>query len=101
MKKIITSLFAVLLFIILSAQVVYAGPTKITSVSILPTNPGYGDLVQVTVNLCAATYDDPFIAIAFSTTSTPQAPGAGGQVFVVDVNGIDRKDVGLARSRTI
>ena len=96
MKKI--NLFR--LAVVLSAFVFYgqlfASASKITSVSIVPTNPGYGDLVQVTVNLCASNNDTPFLSAAISTQPAPEAVGTAGQVFVVDGYGIDRKDVTFA-----
>src|ERR1035437_8193500 len=66
---------------------------KIISVTMIPANPGYGDLAVITVKLCASEYQQPAIALAVSTYNTLQAPGSGGQVFLVDVNGIDVKDV--------
>jgi uncharacterized repeat protein (TIGR01451 family) len=67
--------------------------SRIISVILNPPNPGYGDLVQITVNLCSSVYSDPNLAIAVSTQNSPQTAGAGGQVFVVDTNGVDRRDI--------
>lgn len=74
----------------------FAGPGKIVSISYIPANPSYGDLVRVTVQLCEQSYGDPHLAVAISTQATIQTAGAGGQVFVVDANGVDRKDVTFA-----
>jgi hypothetical protein len=92
-KKMKRSAIILLLALLFLPAMLFANPTKITSISIVPANPTYGDLVQITVNLCEMTYGQPNIAIAISTQGTPQTVGAGGQVFVVDANGVDRKDV--------
>jgi len=91
----------ILVYIIFSAFFLYLlsyAEPKIVSVSINPTNPGYGDLVMVTVVSCDTQWQTPSLAIAASVFSTPQAVGSGGQVFLVDVNGIDRKDVTFGSS---
>ena len=67
--------------------------SKIISVSMIPANPSYGDLAVITVRLCASEWQATALALAVSTFNTPQAPGSGGQVFLVDINGIDVKDV--------
>lgn len=102
MIKKILSFFALITAFILFSSILCAGSgTKITSVSMVPTNPGYGDLVQITVNTCSKTYDTPYLAIAISTQSSPQTVGTGGQVFVVDSNGIDKKDVSLSSTTSL
>ena len=70
------------------------------SISYIPANPTYGDLVRVTVQLCEQTYGDPRLAVAISTQATKQTAGAGGQIFVVDANGVDRKDVTFTNGGT-
>ena len=95
MKKI--NLIYIILILSIFFQSLYAEP-RIVSVSINPPNPGYGDLVIVTVVSCDTQWQTPSMAIAASVFNTPQAPGSGGQVFLVDVNGIDRKDVTFGSS---
>src|ERR1035437_5110178 len=92
-KAFFVFIFFIMLFINTS---LFAGASKIVSVSIVPTNPSYGDLVRVTINLCASNNDTPYLSVAVSTQGTPETAGAGGQVFVVDGYGIDRKDVTFA-----
>jgi hypothetical protein len=92
LKKVFMPVLILFLCLFFSSFI-FSGNSKITGVSIIPTNPGYGDLVQITINMCASNYDSPYLSVAISTQSTPQAVGAGGQVFVVDGLGIDRKDV--------
>ncbi|MBP7792379.1 MAG: hypothetical protein KA120_04890, partial [Candidatus Goldbacteria bacterium] len=92
MKKGVLILIFTLLNIFFLFMSSYAEP-KIVSISINPTNPGYGDLVVVTIVSCDTQWQTPSLAIAASVFSTPQAPGSAGQVFLVDKDGIDRKDV--------
>jgi hypothetical protein len=67
----------------------FAGAPKIISVQVVPSNPGYGDLVNVIVTACVNKYTDAYIDIAFSSSSTRQVVGAAGQVFVVSNAGVD------------
>ncbi len=97
MKKGILIFIYILFNIFFFLMPSYSEP-RIVSVSINPANPGYGDLVIVTVVTCDTQWQTPSLAIAASVFSTPQAPGSGGQVFLVDVNGIDRKDVTFGSS---
>jgi hypothetical protein len=86
-------LLIIFLFALLSP--VFATP-RIVSVSMVPANPNFGDYVQITVQMCGSIYNSNEMAIAISAFSTVQPPGTGGQVFVVDINGSDRKDVNMA-----
>ncbi len=63
----------------------------VISVTMSPANPGFGDLVQVTVNYCAQLYNDEYIAIAFSSAAAKVSAdlSGAGQVFVVSDRGID------------
>jgi hypothetical protein len=56
--------FLFFVFALIFSGQLFAMSSKITSVSINPTNPGYGDMVQVTVNLCASNYDTPYLSVA-------------------------------------
>ncbi len=64
---------------------------KVISVTMVPANPGFGDLVEITVNYCAQLYNDEYIAIAFSSQAAKVSAdlSGAGQVFVVSDRGID------------
>ena len=77
------------------APAVFSFQPKIVSVTMDPPNPGYGDLVNITVSVCAQKYNNAFIDLAISTYPTRQIPGTGGQVFLVygtNTNGVTTVD---------
>jgi hypothetical protein len=92
LKKMVIMTFLTAVIIMLPFFIV-AGAPKIVSVTMIPANPQFGDFVQVAVTMCCNKYTDTYIAIAFSTFTTPVTAGTGGQVFVVDSTGNDVKNV--------
>ena len=68
----------------------FANP-KVISVSMVPSNPVFGDLVQITVNYCSQNYNSAMIDIAISSqnTKTSAELSGNGQVFVVSILGVD------------
>ncbi|MCX8093739.1 MAG: hypothetical protein N3E50_06180, partial [Candidatus Goldbacteria bacterium] len=93
LKAKINLIFVFILFITITIK---AGPPRIVSVSMSPSQPSYGDLVNIYVTACVHNYTNSFIAIAFSNTSSRRAPGSAGQVFVVSIAGMNRPSVNPA-----
>lgn len=72
------------------ADAAYAGDPSIVSVSINPTNPGWGQQFNITIQYCVGQYVNPAVmAIAIGTNSSFIPPNTGGQVFLVSNSGID------------
>ncbi|MBP7793270.1 MAG: hypothetical protein KA120_09465 [Candidatus Goldbacteria bacterium] len=86
----IVSLFVFFLFV---SSEIFAGAPKIISVTMSPTNPSYGDLVNIYVTACVNKYTPALIDIAFSNSSSRSTPGTAGQVFVVSTVGVDKPSV--------
>jgi hypothetical protein len=80
-----------LIILLIFTPAVFANLPRITSVTMVPANPDFGDLVAVTLTYCHSVYQDADINIAFSTSATRLVPGSGGQVFVVSADGLDKK----------
>jgi hypothetical protein len=78
-------------FLLISVPVIFAGNPAITSVTMNPPNPSFGDAVQITVTYCGGMYIGHMLAIAISTQSArDNADLSGtGQVFVVSRAGVD------------
>ena len=76
--------------ILLFSTLVFAD-AHVISVTMSPANPGFGDLVSITVNYCAQLYNDEYIAIAFSSQASKVSAdlSGAGQVFVVSNRGVD------------
>lgn len=85
----IQRIFFICLFIF-TASIVYANP-KVISVTMSPTNPTFGDAVQITVTYCSQNNNSAMIDIAISSqpTKTSAELSGNGQVFVVSRAGID------------
>jgi hypothetical protein len=69
----------------------FAQQPAILAVSMNPPNPSYGDVVVVSVTMCASIYNNTFFDLAVSSYPTRQIPGTGGQVFLVsgtNTNGV-------------
>lgn len=79
----------VLLFLTVFFSALLHAHPQITSVSINPLSPAFGEKVTVTVEYCAELYNDAKIAVAVSTQNTFMPPGTEGQIFVVSAAGID------------
>jgi uncharacterized repeat protein (TIGR01451 family) len=64
---------------------------KVVSVTMSPSTPNFGDLVQITVTYCSQLYNSEYIAIAISSSPTKSSAdlSANGQIFVVSVQGVD------------
>src|ERR1017187_7422645 len=48
-----------------------------------PPNPGFGDVVSISVSMCVSINNTTYLDIAVSSFAARQVPGSGGQVFVV------------------
>ena len=83
-------LFSISIILSLSLSA-FAGNPHVISVTMVPANPAFGDVVVVTVNYCGQMYQDHRIAIAFSTLAAKSNAdlSGNGQVFVVSRAGID------------
>ena len=88
--KNIKSAAITVLFIISGFTMALADP-MITSVTMVPANPTFGDAVQITVNYCAQLYNSAYIAVAFSSQAAKVSAdlSGAGQVFVVSGAGVD------------
>lgn len=82
-------------YVFLFCMTLEAAAPRITSVTFNPPNPSFGDAVAITVTMCGNLSVSNDIVIAISTSATRLPPGSGGQVFVVDANGIDVRDVNV------
>jgi len=82
-------IFLLTLIYFVAAPLIYAGAPKVLSVTMNPSNPGYGDTVQIEVTVCSNKYTDSYIAVAFSEHVSSTAVGTYGQVFVVSSDGVD------------
>jgi uncharacterized repeat protein (TIGR01451 family) len=80
----------IMISLLLSFSLLYADP-KVISVIMNPTNPGFGDVVNITVTYCSQLYNAAEIAIDVSSVSTKQSADLSGvgQVFVVSRAGVD------------
>jgi hypothetical protein len=61
----------------------------IVSVTMVPPNPGYGDLVNIYVTACVPNYNIYYIDMAVSSSAVRKTPGGSGQVFIVSNAGIN------------
>ena len=77
----------------------YAGLPRVVSVTMNPSAPNFGDMVTVTVTYCHSVYQQADINIAVSNSPTRLAPGSGGQVFLVSVDGINYKTTYPSQNR--
>src|ERR1035437_1387969 len=73
-------LFTVISLLLFSFS--YADP-NILSVTMIPPNPSFGDVVSISVSMCVGVNNTTYMDIAVSSFATRQTPGSGGQVFVV------------------
>ncbi len=90
MKKYLSRVLTAVLILTLTVAV-YAAYPNITSVTMVPPNPTFGQVVTITVNYCGQLNQAHHIAIAISTSPVfedARISGAG-QVFVVSKLGID------------
>ncbi|MBP7791709.1 MAG: hypothetical protein KA120_01460 [Candidatus Goldbacteria bacterium] len=99
MKIPIKKIFIVCLFISFIYPYVFAGLPRIVSVTMNPPTPNFGDMVSVTVTYCHSVYQQADIVIAVSNSATRLAPGSGGQIFLVSVDGIDFKTAYPSQNR--
>src|SRR5208283_1044928 len=74
--------------LLISGGLIYADP-QVMSVTMNPTNPGWGQPFQVTVQYCADQYNTDFLAMAVSSNNTFQVTGSGNQEFLVSSSGIN------------
>jgi len=89
----------VLFFCLISAASAFGAYPAVTSVTMSPPNPNFGDAVTITVQFCAKDGGGSnYIAIAISNNANREATGTGGQVFVVDSNGLDSDIVNEANN---
>ncbi len=81
----------IILFILLIASnTAYAANPSITSLSITPQNPTWGQQFVVNLQICHDAYNsENDLDIAVSTSNTFQPANSGGQIFLVSNLGID------------
>lgn len=91
LNRFLKTQFFISVFIFSFLSFILAGNPSITSVTMSPANPMFGDAVQVTVTYCGQLYQDHYIDIAISSQPTrDNADVSGsGQVFVVSRAGVD------------
>ncbi len=98
MSQIIKKIYIFFLFIIFTSNI-SAGLPRIVSVTMNPPNPNFGDMVTITVTYCHSVYQQADINIAISNNPNRLAPGSGGQIFVVSVDGVDIKTAYPSQNR--
>ncbi len=82
-----TSLCLIILSFLIIPSLIQAD--GIISVSMNPTNPGWGQQFDVTISYCVDQYNSFDYAIAVSTQNTVRVANTGGQIFLVSVAGVD------------
>jgi uncharacterized repeat protein (TIGR01451 family) len=86
MKTNKTVLVLVLLFM---PFLVFAGEPRITSVTMNPASPGYGDLVTINVTACVDKNSSNYIDLVISNSGARKTPGSAGQVYMVSIDGVN------------